>query len=419
MKVLLVNTNDFGGAANACIRLHLALLERGCDVTLLTLSKTRNDLPNHHSYFEVLKKDNSLVTKIGNRLKSKLGGGDERFNLLKKEASKSTDYFSSITTQYRIDQIEHFEEYDIINLHWVANFLDWASFFSSSSVKNVVWSMHDMAPFTGGYHYSSGYTGYQSLDETPPFLKHTSNPNFASEQLKHKIQILQDSKVNLTIVPLSTWLMNCSKSSTLFKELPHKLIPNSVDTKIFKPLDRKACREILNLPQDKKIILFVSESIDNKRKGFEFLSEALKQMGNEYLLCGIGHNSGNTAHIHHLGVIKDERVMAIAYNAADLFVLPAKEDNLPNVVVESLCCGTPVVGFSIGGMIDMVETGRNGLLSETISADSLMESMNKFFHEGVEDDRKAISAEAHEKYAFDVQANAFMKLFEEIKISGK
>lgn len=419
MKILLVNTNDFGGAANACIRLHLALLKNGLDVTLLTLSKTRNDLPNHHSYFEVLKKENSLVKKIGNRLKNKLGGRDERFNLLRKEASKSTDYFSSITTQYRIDQIEHFEEYDIINLHWVANFLDWASFFSSPSVKNVVWSMHDMAPFTGGYHYASGYTGYQSFDETPPFLKHTSNPNFASEQLRRKVQILQDSKVNLTIVPLSTWLMDCSKSSTLFKNFPHVLIPNSVDTTIFKPLDRKACREILNLPQDKKIILFVSESIHNKRKGFEFLSEALKTMGSEYLLCGIGHSNSNTSHIHHLGVIKDERVMAVAYNAADLFVLPAKEDNLPNVVVESLCCGTPVVGFSIGGMVDMVETGQNGMLSETISAGSLQESIDKFFIEGVKDDKNAISAKAREKYAFDVQAKAFTKLFGEIKTNSK
>lgn len=197
MKILHINSSDTGGAAIACIRQHLALLEYGVDSYILTFNKTRNDLPNHLSYVDLQKLpigELRLFPRFKGRLKYEY---DKRWNnkeiryaknleALQLEASRVTDSFSLIKTPYRIDLVPGIEEYDIINLHWAANFLDWESFFASPKIKNIVWVLHDMHPFTGGYHYAAGYEGYKQDDADPPFLQNTFNPGFAKEQLEMK-----------------------------------------------------------------------------------------------------------------------------------------------------------------------------------------------------------------------------------------
>lgn len=418
MKILLINTFDRGGAGIACIRLHQGLLENGVDSTLLTMTKSRNDLANHYSYEELVpSKRKSLLGRIFKKVKSKLVKPDRKYLQLKASACKTAEYFSLIHSSYRIDLIPGIEKYDVINLHWVADFLDWSTFFTSSKIKNVSWTLHDMHPFTGGYHYSGGYEGYKKNDENPPFIKGTYDPKFCSKQLNTKVDILDRSNVHLHIVGLSNWLFNCSKSSTVFKEKDHHLIPNGIDNRIFKPISKEVARTILNLPQDKKIILFVSDSLQNKRKGFHFLLEAIQQMDQDnFVVCGVGRKSKEIAesNVRHLGAINDERLMSVIYNAADVFVLPSVEDNLPNVIVEALLCGLPSIGFKIGGMTDLIQESENGLLCDEISADTLLKQINAFFEEGITLSKNEIAENASLKYSYNVQAKGYMKLFEEI-----
>jgi glycosyltransferase involved in cell wall biosynthesis len=157
-----------------------------------------------------------------------------------------------------------------------------------------------------------------------------------------------------------------------------------LDSEIFAPRDKNYSREVLNIPKDKKVILFVADSIDNNRKGFIFLKRAIEQLSDPNLvICAIGDKNnglGVIDNVIELGTIYDERMMSIAYSAADLYVIPSLMDNLPNTVLESLMCGTPVVGFPVGGIHDMIQDGVNGFITEEISVDSLVKTLNKFLN---------------------------------------
>ena len=182
--------------------------------------------------------------------------------------------------------------------------------------------------------------------------------------------------------------------------------------------DKVYSREVFNIPKNKKVILFVSESINNSRKGFVLLEKAFEKLSSDkILLCAIGNsnnNSNNSENVVKLGPIYDERLMALAYSAADLFVIPSLMDNLPNTVLESIMCGTPVVGFEVGGIPDMIENGVNGYLADEISSDSLYTAIMKFFEFPDLFDREKIRDKAREKYDLNIQAKSYNELFNKI-----
>jgi len=157
-------------------------------------------------------------------------------------------------------------------------------------------------------------------------------------------------------------------------------MPNGIDHQRFHPMERSVARDILGLPQDKKIVLFgAGSSTSDKRKGFHLLVEALKRLEHDvdpmdYQLAVFGATSGDDSfsiETNYLGKLSDEISMAIVYAAADVFVAPSVEENLANTVLESLSCGTPVVAFDIGGMRDMVSHERNGYLVNGIDTNNL------------------------------------------------
>src|SRR5690606_9752086 len=196
--------------------------------------------------------------------------------------------------------------------------------FFKKNTKPVVWTLHDMNPFTGGEHYEEEYLG---VDENGyPIIRVVSEKEkkVFKKNLELKLDALKSVK-NLHIVTLCKWMNNEVKKSVVFKNYPIYLIPNGIDTSIFKAKDKKYARELLNLPIDKRIILFVADSIDNNRKGFTYLRKAFENLNDSNLiLCAIGHiNEENpvTDNIIELGIIKDENMMCNIYNAADVFVI--------------------------------------------------------------------------------------------------
>ena len=222
----------------------------------------------------------------------------------------------------------------------------------------------------------------------------------------------------MTIVAPSTWLAKEAEKSEAFQNRQVHCIPYGLNPEIFKPRDRNYSRELLNIPKSKKVILFVADSISNHRKGFQYLKKAFEKMDSEGLvLCAIGNKNGaltSLNNIQELGHIYDERLMSIAYSAADVFVIPSLMDNLPNTVLESLMCGTPVVGFPVGGITDMVQPGINGLLAKEISTDALYETLSTFLNTIDTFDCDKIRKDAVNKYDLEVQANSYIELFESI-----
>ena len=396
MKVLLISTSDKGGAAKACIRLHKALLLQGVDSRLLVLRKTNNEIAHSYAYSRGTA-TNSFIARVVRRIKV-LRFHKKRYKLLKNLPNCFFHFpdnpQTDITTQ------ELYDWADLINLHWVAGFLDWQSFFSKCN-KPVVWTLHDMLPFTGGNHYQTDFypAEYSSLLTRNLRIKQKSLRSFD----------------NLAVVSPSKWLFEESNKSKLFGMFKHFCIPTSLDTSVFRYFSKQFCKELFGLKQSRRVILFVADSVTDNRKGFKLLKESFDLIRDENTdLVALGGNASSLTDegAISIGRILDERLMAMAYNAADIFVIPSLEDNLPNTVLESLCCGTPVVGFKIGGISDMIIHKTNGILVNEISTKSLGDGIKIALN--MEFDSNKISQDAQEKYTHKVQAQRYKDLYKNL-----
>ncbi len=417
MKILHISTHDHGGAPRSAIRLHKALLARGVESSILFLSQEDVNIPRSFVYAHSESKYRSFLLKNIAKLKDKLSNyirfhypNDQKLQ----NKTPGFEMFSFNPSYFDVTKQQVYKEADIIHLHWVPGFVDFRLFKKNS--KPIIWTLHDMNPFTGGCHYSSGCEKYKTECKNCPQLQGTKNSNnsFLDQQYK-KAHLIGQAPV---ITAPSKWLIECSSQSLLFRNFKNVLVPYSLDLSVYKPFDKTLSRSALDLPQDKKIVLFVSYGVENKRKGFDLLLDALKQINRADIhLCAVGNfnpgsdsESGST----FLGKIYDERLMALAYAAADVFLLPSREDNLPNTMLESLACGTPVIAFPIGGILDVIITGSNGILASDLSSNSLSLALTDFFEDKYKFNREEISKNAGKLFSPVVQAKQYVSLYEEM-----
>lgn len=425
MKVLLVNTYDGGGAANSCIRLHLGLIEQPkTDSKLLLYKKIKqvpksfeyNQVSSNHGFFKKISRKSIIIlneilpTKFR---KKKVKTKKEEFI---SNRSVQLEMFSFPNSGIDITKSSLYGEADIINLHWVGNFLDFQSFFEKNT-KPVVWTLHDMNPFLGGEHYKEQWKGMTKEGIPIPRIVSEEENNWLEENLDIKKKALQNV-TNLEIVAPSRWLADEAKNSELFSSFNVHCIPYGLNADIFKPITQSFSRDVFGIPLDKEVVLFVADTISNSRKGFEFLIKAFEELDRkDILLCAVGSISKEVEAIPNvlqLGVVKDERLMSLAYSAANVFVIPSLMDNLPNTVLESLFCGTPVIGFPVGGILDMIEPEVNGYLTKGIDSHSLAQTINLFLENSHQFDRDVIREKAVAKYDQSIQASSYMKLFDEL-----
>lgn len=411
MKIIHISTSDTGGAANACIRLHQGLLKAGIDSKVLVFLKHRN-LKGVNQFYEN-KSSNFLLDKI-RYYKFGFYEGINRLRLLGR--NKGFEIFTS--PRSLIDVFNHplVQEADIIHLHWVAYFLDYQNFFGKLKNKKIIWTMHDMNPFTGGCHYARECKKYQSDCSICPQLKGTLSQNYAQHNLNIKKTAL-DNTNNLQIVTPSNWLLEKSKSSSLFSKYEHTHIFNGIDTNRFTLLDKIKSKKELGLPVDKVNLLFVSDLIENKEKGFDFLSKAIEKINNKnYVLSLVGKTKldFNKNVIKYLGYVKSVEKMNLVYSAADAFVIPSLEDNLPNTVIESLLCGTPVIGFPTGGIPEMIDNNKNGFICDNKSSEALTNTITKFLSRKNIFDSENIRKNAIEKFSLNKQVNKYIELYKKM-----
>ena len=285
----------------------------------------------------------------------------------------------------------------------------------------IVWSLHDMWAFTGGCHYDENCQGYKTSCGNCKVLGSSKENDLSKKIFKSKEKKFPKIN-NLTIVGLSRWIHNCSKESILFKNKKIVNLPNPIDTNIFKPYNKKMARELWELPQNKKLILFgAMEATSNPRKGFAELSEAIKKLQTiDFELVVFGSNKPGIIKdfvfkTHYLGSLEDDRTLANLYSAVDVMVVPSLQENLSNAIMESLACGTPVVGFNIGGNCDMIEHKKNGYLALPYEPDSLKSGIDwvlnsKNYNQLCQNARAKVMIE------FDsvVVSKDYMRLYEDI-----
>jgi glycosyltransferase involved in cell wall biosynthesis len=308
--------------------------------------------------------------------------------------------------------------YNLLHLHWIGTGLLPISSFPLLK-KPIVWTLHDMWAFTGGCHITQGCTRYETHCGKCPQLNSNIEQDLSYRNFERKLKHWRD--VPMTIIAPSHWLANCARDSVLLADKTIEVIPNPVNTASFKPLNKICARQALSLPIDKRLILFGAGDVSDINKGRDLLIAALVQLTNqpdsELVLFGGGETKELTLPMPHhmIGSISDTRLLAQLYDAADVVVVPSRQENLNNIVMEALACGTPCVTFNIGGMPDMIDHQQNGYLAEPYSVDDLARGIQWVLSEA---DTAALSHHAREKilagFSMEVVAKQYISVYERV-----
>jgi len=412
LSPLLASTFDLaGGAAIAAYRLHRGLRAAGIPSRLLVQSKTSKD-SSVLDPASKLGKALALVTPTVNEVPLNLFYGNRQ------RAMFSPQWVPSRSLA-RVAKLAP----DLVNLHWIGN-----GFFPVEALAQldvpVVWTLHDMWAFTGGCYYSQECDRYRQQCGACPQLN-SSNPNDLSRRVWQR-KARSFTRANLTVVTPSRWLAAEAAASSLFREACIEVIPNGIDTQRFRALDKNLARTVLGLACDKKYVLFgAGSATSDPRKGFSLLLAALQKLTAstiaervELLIFGSSgvELSDCTVPVRQFGVLRDEISLALAYAAADVFVAPSLQDNLPNTVLEALSCGTPCVAFKTGGIPDAIAHETTGYLAHPFDTDDLARGIEWTL---ADDERHrqlcaVARATAERSFGLELQAQRYGDLFREL-----
>ncbi len=406
MKVLQLCGKDFWGAGRAAYRLHKGLQEVDVDSSMWVGAKRSSDdsvinLCNSGVKTKLLK----LFTKL-EKILIKLAGG------------KNKEMFSLGLPGHNLKRkIEKFEP-DVIHIHWINR-----GFMNLQSLKNidipVVISLHDMWWFSGGCHYDGECDRYKFECGKCPVLFSKKMFDLSFKHLQNKKLIIQ-SVPNLTIVGLSEWMASCVNESSIGGNQKVVQLPNGIDTNQFQPQNKFEARNQLGLPLHKKLILFAAvDALSESRKGYKYIAEALKYLTPHYELVIIGEKSDEKEvsglMAHFIGEIKHDEELIKYLSAVDVAVVPSLQENLSNLIMETLACATPVVAFNIGGNGDMIHHKDNGYLAQKENAVDLAKGIEYCCNGNVNENlslnaRKSVV----ENFGIVPVAKRYKKLYEEI-----
>ena len=318
---------------------------------------------------------------------------------------------------------------NIHNFHSAAGKEGWSADLAATCLKfaPTVWTLHDMWSFTGRCAYSYDcrkfITGCDHDCPTP-----NEYPALAPGRIKPAWELRRRVFANnpgLVAVTPSKWLAAEARAG-LWANHHVQVIPNGLPLQSFNPCHRVDARAQLGIDAQGPVLLMVADNLTERRKGGQILVEALEQISTQrltILTLGAGQLDSPSPGIQvfPLGFKGRPEELAMAYSAADALIHPAPVDNLPNVVVESIACGTPVIGFPIGGMFDMVRPGQTGWLAAEVSSQSLAQAIQTALDDiarGV-DLRSSCREIAEQEYDQCIQAERYLKLFEELRKSFK
>lgn len=362
---ILSHADAGGGASRAAYRLFRALQAADLAPAMTVRSKltgdwTVNAAPARHA-------------KAMNLLRSRFGG-----YLMMLQKTPNPNMHSANILPSNLAAVINAGPADVVNLHWLGG--------ESMSVedvarirKPVVWTLHDMWAFCGAEHVTDygadarWRTGYHRANRPP----NSSGPDIDRHTWNRKRRAWTTP---LHIVTPSRWLADCVRHSALMRDWPVTVIPNVLDTQVFKPLERQFCRHVLNLPGEKKIVLFGALGGGGSlNKGYDLLLEAMKSLAGSGLdiLCVVFGQSAPQRPseipfpVRWMGHIGDDATLALLYGAADVMVIPSRLENLPQSGTEAHACACPVVAFDCAGLPEVVDHRVTGYLAEPYRTDDL------------------------------------------------
>ncbi len=283
----------------------------------------------------------------------------------------------------------------------------------------TVWTLHDLWSATGRCAYTGGCRLHLSggCDARCPSWRvyPACPPEAIAARLAEKRAVLAASP-DLTAAAPSAWLAREAERG-LWAGRRVEALANGLDLEVFHPVDRAEARRRLGLPEQGRVLLAVSLLLDDPRKGTDILLEALPLLepGATLLLMGGGELAvpEGRVTVRRLGLLTDDAAKVLAYSAADALVHPAREDNLPNTVAEALACGTPVAGFAVGGVTEMLEDGA-GVAASELTPKALAQAIRAVLAQDGHAARTRCRELARQRYDLPTQAGKLARIFEEL-----
>lgn len=418
MRVLIINTSErIGGAAVAANRLMESLKNNGIKAKMLVRDKQTDQI----SVVE-LKRSWKLVWKFL----------WERIIIWKANCFKKNNLFSVdiANTGTDVTVLPEFQQADVIHLHYInqgmLSLKNLRKIFASG--KPVVWTMHDMWPCTGICHHARDCENYHTQCHNCRYLyKEGGKKDIAYRVYKKKKELYRNAPV--TFITCSQWLKEQAMKSGLLTGKVIQNIPNPINVNLFKPRDKNLAREKCGLPPDKKLLLFGSVKITDKRKGIDYLIEACRILAEKYPemkdklgVVVFGNQSSRLESmlpfpVYAQNYVSDEKEIVHIYNAVDLYVTPSLEENLPNTIMEAMACGVPCVGFHVGGIPEMIDHLHNGYVAQYKSPEDFANGIHWAL---TESEYANLSEEACRKVVSNYSESIIAKRYIEIynKITG-
>lgn len=349
LKVLHLNYNDKkGGAAIAVNRIHECLKLNGVISKVLVAKKTDDDddfIGPSSTIDEIKYKIFEALNRQILKLEKKVNYDSNSYNLLPNNIIKLINTL----------------DFDLINLHWIGN-----NFLRIKDIKRIqkpiIWTLHDMWPYCGSEHYSI----------TSRFLDGYKKENKVHKGLDFERYCWENKVKNypkkINVIATSDWQLENVKKSALFKNNKANKIGLPLDFNFWKPINKSTSRNILNISENKNVILIGSENINSKRKGYKNLIRMLelKKNINNLLILTFGENriETNIENINFKNIRPNSYDLRLIYSCADVYLSPSLQESFGQTSLESISCLTPVVCFDSTGTTEIIKHKLTGYISK-------------------------------------------------------